>query len=266
MVGDILKNRREELGHDLREISNILKIKYDYLKAIEDGDLGKLPREVYVKGYIREYAEHLRIDPQAAINAYLQQISPPKVENKDIPEKEPEKRKIPKIAYVLISLLFLIITITLSYTIFSQKGKDIKHPAEQTPKKIPSPGAEPIKEAPFSSVVTPGGTTIPDSKKETPLASTETKKEIMPPKTDVSQQVLEVFATDTTWLLVLIDKTDPKEILLKAGDSAKWHAKNSFSLRIGNAGGIRLVFNGKEIKKLGEKGQVINIDLPSASI
>jgi cytoskeletal protein RodZ len=266
LVGDILKNRRKELGHDLREISNTLKIKYDYLKAIEDGDLEKLPQEVYVKGYIREYAEHLRIDPEAAINAYLQQISPPQVENKEIPEKEPGKRKIPKIGYVLISLLFVLITITLSYTVFSHKDKDIKRAAEQHQKEIPSPDAEPIKEAPFSSVVKPDETTISDSKNETPIASSETKKEILPPKTDLPRQVLEVFATDTTWLLVLIDKTDPKEMLLKPGDSAKWHAKNCFSLKIGNAGGIRLVFNGKEIKKLGEKGQVINIDLPSASI
>jgi cytoskeletal protein RodZ len=266
LVGDILKNRREELGHDLRQISNILKIKYDYLKAIEDGDLEKLPQEVYVKGYIREYAEHLRIDPEAAINAYLQQISPPQVENKDIPQKEPVKRKIPKIVYLLISLLFILITITLSYTIFSQKAKDMKQPAEQTQKEISTPDAEPIKETPFSSVVTPGETTLSDSKKETQLPVTETKKEIVPPKKEVSQQVLEVFATDTTWLMVLTDKTDPKEILLKPGDSAKWHAKNSFSLKIGNAGGIRLVFNGKEIKKIGEKGQVINIDLPGAGI
>jgi len=265
LVGDILKNKREELGQDLREISNTLKIKYDYLKAIEDGDLGKLPQEVYVKGYIREYAEHLRIDPEAAINAYVQQISPPQVENKDIPEKTPEKTKIPKIGYVLISLLFILITITLSYTIFSQKGKDINRPAEQTQKEISSQNAGPIKETP-SSVVTPGGTTIPDSNKEAPLANTETKKEIVPPKTYVSRQVLEVFAIDTTWLLVLIDKADSKEMLLKPGDSAKWHAKNCFSLKIGNAGGIRLVFNGKEIKKLGEKGQVINIDLPGAGI
>jgi len=266
LVGDILKNRREELGQDLREISNTLKIKYDYLKAIEDGTLEKLPQEVYVKGYIREYAEHIKIDPEAAINAYLQQISPPQVENKDIPEKEPAKKKIPKIGYVLISLLFILITITASYTIFSKKGKDIKQSAEQTQKERASPYAERMKETPLSSVVKPGKTTISDSKKETPLPGTETKKEIVPPKTDVSRQVLEVFATDTTWLLVLIDKNDPKEMLLKPGDSAKWHAKNGFSLKIGNAGGIRLVFNGKEIKKLGEKGQVINIDLPSASI
>lgn len=266
MVGDILKNRREELGQDLREISNTLRIKYDYLKAIEDGNLEKLPQEVYVKGYIREYAEHLRINPEAAINAYMRQISPPQVENKDIPEKKPEKRKIPKIAYALISLLFILLTITVLYTIFSHKGKNINWTAEQPQKKISTPDAEPGKETPFSSVVTPGETMLSDSKKETPLPGAETKKEIVPPKTDVSRQVLEVFATDTTWLLVLTDKTDPKELLLKPGDSAKWHAKNCFSLKIGNAGGIRLVFNGKEIKKLGEKGQVINIDLPSAGI
>jgi cytoskeleton protein RodZ len=53
LVGEILKKRREELGRDLREISNYLKIRYDYLKALEDGDIEKLPAEVYIRGYIQ---------------------------------------------------------------------------------------------------------------------------------------------------------------------------------------------------------------------
>ncbi len=77
-----------------------------------------------------------------------------------------------------------------------------------------------------------------------------------------SQQVLEIIATDTTWILANIDGTELKEVLMKPGESVKWRARKSFSLKIGNAGGVRLNLNGEEIEKLGEIGQVVSIDLP----
>ncbi|MFZ6017133.1 MAG: helix-turn-helix domain-containing protein [Nitrospirota bacterium] len=82
MVGEILKKRREESGQDLREIAKTLKIRYDYLKAIEDENFEKLPVEVYIRGYIREYAKILNINPEAAIKAYTQQVSSPLPEKK----------------------------------------------------------------------------------------------------------------------------------------------------------------------------------------
>lgn len=74
--------------------------------------------------------------------------------------------------------------------------------------------------------------------------------------------VLEISATGTTWLLVRIDDKESKEMLLKIGESAKWTAKNNFSLKIGNAGGIKVVFDGKEISPLGAEGQVVRLKLP----
>jgi hypothetical protein len=104
----------------------------------------------------------------------------------------------------------------------------------------------------------------------------ETKKEILPPavetkkenilKTEKLPHVLEIFSTDTTWLLVNIDNTNVKEMLLKPGTSVKLQAKNVFSLKIGNAGGVKLVFDGKEIGKIGEKNQVIKLTLPYATM
>ena len=49
---------------------------------------------------------------------------------------------------------------------------------------------------------------------------------------------------------------------MKPGDSVRWHARNGFFLKIGNAGGIKLVLNGKEVGKLGEEGEVVKINLP----
>ncbi|MFZ6017132.1 MAG: DUF4115 domain-containing protein [Nitrospirota bacterium] len=84
-----------------------------------------------------------------------------------------------------------------------------------------------------------------------------------PPPLSSKQHVLEVFAIDVTWLRVNIDGTMSKEVLLKPGESVKWYAKNGFSLKIGNAGGVRLIFDRKEIGKLGEKGQVTRLNLPA---
>ncbi len=226
MVGEILKKRREELGQDLREIANGLKIRYDYLKAIEDEDLGKIPAEVYIKGYIQEYAKILHMDPKILIDAYVQQKLPPQPEKNTISELEVVQGKGFKLRYVLIVSLLVVSAIIIVSAQF---------PARQ--KKSAS----------------------------LPVSTVATKKESLV-KPANSELALEVFATDTTWLLVIIDKTDSKEILMKPGESITWHAKQGFSLKIGNAGGVRLVFSGKEIGKLGEKGQVVKINLPEARI
>ncbi len=222
MVGDILKKKREELGQDLLEISRTLKISYTYLKAIEDETFEKLPEEVYVKGYIREYAEILNIDPEIVIKAYNQQVSPPQAENKEALEKDALKRKRSKIKLLLTPLLLLLLVITVTFILFpsSPRKKEIS---------ISPPPVETMG------------------------------KNIL--KTD-TPHILKVFAIDTTWLLIAVDNTTTKDMILKPGESIELQAKTGFSLKIGNAGGVKLIFDGKEIGKLGEKGQVVNLNLP----
>jgi cytoskeletal protein RodZ len=233
LVGEILKKRREESGQDLHEISNILKIRYKILKAIEDEEFEELPEEVYVKGYIREYCKILNIDPEIAIKAYIQQISPPQDENKEMPKDEIVYKKKLKTRYVIIPALFILITVIFILFQFSQEKSGMPLPTPQAEKEIPSPSVEP-------------------------------KQEISPTVVETSH-VLEVIATDTTWFSVSIDNNSTNDILLKPGESVKFQAKNGFSLKIGNAGGVKLIFDGKEIGKLGEKDQVIKLNLPYSS-
>ncbi|NCO67782.1 MAG: hypothetical protein COY75_02350 [Nitrospirae bacterium CG_4_10_14_0_8_um_filter_41_23] len=245
MVGELLRKRREESGQDLREISKTLRIRYESLKAIEDEEFEKLPAGVYVKGYIREYAELLNIDPEIVINAYLKEVSPPKDEKKEILEKKIAHKKKLKIRYLLIPSLLVLLIITIAFILFPS--------SREKPRITPSP-VETKKE------ILPPATV--ETKKEIPLPSVESKKEsILEAKNP--PHILEVFATETTWLSVNIDNTDAKEMLLKPGESVKLQAKNVFSLKIGNAGGLKLVFDGKEIGEIGEKNQVIKLTLPS---
>jgi len=218
LVGEILRKRREELDKDLREIAEISKIRYDYLKAIEDEEFAKLPLEVYVKGYIREYAKILNIDPEVVINAYIQQTSPPQTEKKEVSAEATAQRKHLKIRYVLLPFLLLIPVVFFLFSPNPKKSIIPSHPPETKEKNLS--------------------------------------------KTKPTSHVLEVFATDTTWLLVTIDGTQNKELLLKPGESAKWQANQNFSIKIGNAGGINLTFDGNKLDPPGKKGQVIRLNLP----
>ncbi len=69
-MSTFLKERRNELGKELKEIAEVTRIKCAYLKSIEEDEFEKLPVEVYTKGYIREYAQFLGIPPDIALEPY----------------------------------------------------------------------------------------------------------------------------------------------------------------------------------------------------
>lgn len=81
-----------------------------------------------------------------------------------------------------------------------------------------------------------------------------------------SSHSLELIAKEETWVFVTIDDRDTRQKLLKPGHRIKWTAENGFALRIGNAAGIRVIFNGKDIGSLGEKGKVVRLKLPNVSV
>jgi cytoskeleton protein RodZ len=64
LVGDMLQERREDLGLDLEEIGAMLRIKPSYLAALEQGRTHDLPGPTYAIGFIRAYAEFLGLDAE----------------------------------------------------------------------------------------------------------------------------------------------------------------------------------------------------------
>lgn len=58
-LGEKLRSIREAQRLSIDVVSDITKIQGHYLKAIEEGDLAKLPKGPYVRGFIRQYCEFL---------------------------------------------------------------------------------------------------------------------------------------------------------------------------------------------------------------
>lgn len=69
-VGDLLRERRQELDLDLETIGEALRIKPVYLTAIEQGRTGDLPGPTYAIGFIRAYAHYLGFDGERVLDSY----------------------------------------------------------------------------------------------------------------------------------------------------------------------------------------------------
>ncbi len=66
-VGEFLKRERELRQITLREVAEGTKISIRRLKSIEADQFEDLPAEVFVRGFIRSYADYIGIDPADAI-------------------------------------------------------------------------------------------------------------------------------------------------------------------------------------------------------
>jgi cytoskeletal protein RodZ len=69
-VGATLRARREERNEDLRFVAQMLRIRYPYLKAIEDGRPDELPGPTYAIGFVRTYADHLGLDSDRMVQRF----------------------------------------------------------------------------------------------------------------------------------------------------------------------------------------------------
>lgn len=69
-VGELLRDRREELDLDLNEIGETLRIKPIYLAALEQGRAQDLPGPTYAIGFIRAYAHYLGFDSDRVLERY----------------------------------------------------------------------------------------------------------------------------------------------------------------------------------------------------
>ncbi len=69
-IGQRLQKERARMGLSLEEISEKIKIKSQFLSAIEKGEYDKLPSPAYAKGFVRNYAAFLGL-PEAETVAFF---------------------------------------------------------------------------------------------------------------------------------------------------------------------------------------------------
>ena len=73
-LGDRLRKARENKGLSLEQVEEGTRIRRAFLEALEEEDFEKLPASAYVKGFIRNYAQFLGLDPEESLSHYRAMI------------------------------------------------------------------------------------------------------------------------------------------------------------------------------------------------
>jgi DnaJ-class molecular chaperone len=75
LSGGDLKKIRDELGVSLEEIAETVKVRMAYLRAIEEDRFEKAPSRIFLKGFVRAYAQYIGLDADMVANRYLKRIN-----------------------------------------------------------------------------------------------------------------------------------------------------------------------------------------------
>lgn len=294
-VGEFFRQVRETKGLTVDEVASKTRIRTDFVRALEDGNFAKLPDQVFAKGFVRSYARSLGLDEEDAIHRFIQsagsfyekQDERERLKVRQIEEdrKRQSNRKAVTIA-ISIAVLTLIFLLSREQSSVFRRGAPEQGPTTkrttQAAKEIPaSTGRDPERTTEVSK---------PDLSVGAPKATTESPQPVTPvgvatrsePETvsTVStaspgsdgplagialnatesfgdgQLVLDLEATELSWVVVQIDNGSPQESLLRPGEKGHWKGQDQFILTLGNAGGVKAELNGKPQKPFGPSGKV----------
>jgi cytoskeleton protein RodZ len=292
-----LRTIREEQGLTLRDIFRRSRVSMMYLEAIENGDFDHLPVPIYTRNFIKSYALALNIDSKPIIDSYdsyLAALQVSAIKTSDtVPEKEDFFKRASHFKGYIWTVAVVIVVLVVAL-LFSQQFKpspELKagQLIKTTPALVEDKTLQPNPEAKPTAAAT-----VPEQKNNIPLARSDADKQLNVPAKElaVTQKnaatpkplpekkgfiavntpqlasgltaepgILMIRASEETWLRITIDQNQPSQILLKPGE--KIERKGSiFEMDIGNAGGIKMQFRGKNIENLGKSGEVIHLRLP----
>lgn len=113
-TGRRLKAAREKAGLDLQTLADQLHLRPVIVRAIEEGDYGSVPSELFLKGYVRSYARHIGISDDEMIQLLTRELAPEKESEEEeyasarLPAQDSRRRK-QKMSLLGLALVVLVL-------------------------------------------------------------------------------------------------------------------------------------------------------------
>ncbi len=281
--GALLRERRLRKGWTEEDVAEQLKITSRLVRAIEEGDMQSMPHAVYARGFIRAYAKMLAVD-EATVHAACSLLKDPEEE---LREQEYHGRAaapsrgsgFPGLA-VLLCILFLaggawylrdvLPDLFSHWSAAPEKATAIPSapaevPEERAPVDTPPvPAAEPL--LPVNNATSPaaplpeepiilGGTALPP---ETPSSAAAPHEAALP----ATGHRLVLNAQADCWVSTTADGKNSQRVMHK-GDTLNVDFEEKLVVKLGNAGGVEVVYDGKALPALGKVGQVKTVTFPA---
>lgn len=131
-IGEILREQRLNKGFTTKQVSEIIKIRPEYLEALESGNHDVFPSEVYIKGFLKNYAKYLGVDKEKAMALYRRENTEDRSANIETPQKTDNPRfNFSLTPEKLIIAIILIVTLAIVYYLSNQVSTILRSPELQ---------------------------------------------------------------------------------------------------------------------------------------
>ena len=242
MLGEILRNEREKQNLTIKDIERDTSIRALYIESIEKAEYDVLPGEVYLKGFIKTYANYLNLDGTEMLKKYYEE------KNAALPQEEipvPETVK-PQIVPPIASI-----------------KNDFKERVEQSRKT-----QQVLIGVVLAGLVVGGlywGLSSDDSSEKTgtkaPAATVAVppvkEKAAAAPEKKYEGVELTAHFKGKCWTKVIADDKTIYEGTPKDGEYLSWKADKEMIMTVGNAGAVQVTYNGKSLGEIGKTGDVL---------
>ena len=250
MIGDLLRRERERQNLSIKDIEKATSIRALYIDAIEKGEYKTLPGEVYAKGFVRNYANYLKLNANEIVNAFNEEMHPQEelqesagsssaeeARQEQSAERNREEYRGPKI------------TSLESYPM-EKKSHGVRNALMV---------AAAVFVVAFAALIAFGGDEEPSA--PAPRAKTQTqqgqKQTEAAPKPAADGVEMKLSFTDRCWTEVVVDGKTEFEGTAEKGKVLTLKGKDKVRITAGNAGALNYSLNGKDMGAIGQKGEVV---------
>ncbi len=275
-IGKYLKRERELRNISLKEVSKATKIRENLLRSIEEDRHDLLPTPVFVKGFLIAYGRHIGVDPNDVVLRYESDLK----EIQGYEENKPtEQQKRGWNRGFLLGVIVLLVGIgMILFNLWrepAEREENIPVTHESPPvvqEEVPQPPAVTERQETPASVEKTIVVKAPPAVEET-IVVREAPPPETPPQTSLTEMTrtpgemarreltLQIQAIEETWIALQVDSDLPREMTLREGETFSQRADDHIKIKIGNAGGVQLTFNGEPLGSLGDPGKIVRLNL-----
>jgi cytoskeleton protein RodZ len=217
-VGDTLHDARLTRGETLEQASHFTRIQISYLRALEHDEASAFdpfPGMTYARYFLRDYAEHLGIDPRPLVRRFDNEVTVP-------PVLPPDSRRSHRPRPVRWAIGGIVVLIALLVASAVWSGGYLRTGAARAPARV------------ASSSASHGAAFVPRVEPKPPPAARAIDAVIR--------------TTDRpSWIQAMVNGVIVAEETVSAGTRLRFDATRTFEIRLGDAGAVVLTINGKSV-------------------
>jgi hypothetical protein len=250
-VGQKLREARSRLGLTLEQVSADTRISLKNLDAIEVDDLSCMSSPFFYRSFVRQFADKVKVDyrsiaedVQQAASTLPEPLMPGQGQTKNIhvPALKPSRPRNLRWLRSVVSFCFVVAACSGTYALWQNSHADWRGLLGDVTSRLHTLSIK--SDMPAAAV--------------TATKPTAHVNPVRPPdsKSPESEFHVQLSALERTWLSIVADGKETFSGVLDTSQTKVLEGHESARIRTGNAGGLSVTFNGKDIGTLGPRGEV----------